>query len=182
MPEPSQTPLPSPPSGTKWVERGYNWTNSGVPVVHCIKAGRRVIPSKVALVPAGGIANYFWEAVPVDDTGTFREVLKTDSVDTGSGVNPDYVDAPKEEIHKPGEPPVTEKPGRTIEVVRAIPEPGEPEVPASDPAFDAAWAAWRRSPQGIANTNVRGLDISRLWTIMEARIKASFEAGWEARK
>jgi hypothetical protein len=173
MPEPSQTPLPSPPSGTKWVERGYNWTNSGVPVVHCIKAGRRVIPSKVALVPAGGIANYFWEAVPVTEKEPVVSV---------SGVNPDYVDAPKEEIHESGEPPVTEKPGRTIEVVRAIPKPEEPEVPVADPAFDLAWAAWRRSPQGIANTNVRGLDLSRLWTIMEARIKASFEAGWEARK
>lgn len=199
LPTEPEAKLPQPPEGTTWISRGWGWTNDGKPAVHCTRSHRspRVIQSKVALVPAGGVGFFYWEAVPV---GTFRGVLKTDSVDTGKGVNPDYVDAPKEEIHfsqKPGEAPVvtvfspdsidpSDLPNlsdvkRSITVVHAIPEPEAPAVPVSDPAFDAAWAAWRGSKAGQENISVRGLDVSRLWTIMEARIRATFEAGWNSK-
>ena len=77
--------------------------------------------------------------------------------------------------------PSKTNPVRSITPVLAIPVPGEAPVVAGDPDLGAAWDAWRGTRAGQANIGVRGIDVSRLWTIMEARVKAAFEAGYNSR-
>lgn len=195
---PAEPVLPEPPAGHVWIDRGYGWTNDGKPTVHCVKSPRsaRIVNSKAAIKPAGGADFRFWEAVKPDVFTEFAETLRPDTVIPMSQGLPENVsrliqscpsEAEIEAVHRMGaeaaeklftKPPTPE---RTITVVHAIPQPPASVVPVSDPAFDAVWSSWRSSKAGQENANVRGLDVSRLWTIMEARIRAAFEAGWNSK-
>lgn len=156
----SNTVLPDPPIGTFWVERGCDWTNGGVPTIHCVKIKRRVVMSKVALAPAGGASNFFWEAVAIGE-------IESKGAEAFNG---ELTTSP------------TSSSSKSIEVVLLNPKPESPETLDVDPQLEVSWDAWRLSPQGVVNINVRGIDVSRLWAIMESRVKASFEAGYRSRK